>query len=60
MPQPRIQEISKYDFFSPSGSHLSNQDYDICFRRGADMCVICYSPTTGGQAGGTPGSFGLR
>ena len=39
-----------------TGSHLSNQDYDICIRRGADMCVVCYSPTTGA----TPASFGLR
>jgi hypothetical protein len=40
---------------SISSSHLSNQDYDICIRRGADMCVVCYSPTTGA----TPASFGL-
>jgi len=40
---------------SISSSHLSSQDYDICFRRGADMCVICYSPTTPA----TPSSFGL-
>jgi len=40
---------------SISSSHLSSQDYDICIRRGADMCIICYSPTTGA----TPASFGL-
>jgi len=42
-----------------SSSHLNNQDYDICIRRGADMCVVCYSATTGGTATTIAGSFGL-
>jgi len=28
-----------------SVTHLSNQHYDICIRRGAGMCYICYNPT---------------
>jgi len=46
-------------------THLSNQHYDICIRRGSGYCYICYSPTiivTGIEAG-TPIiaqiSFGL-
>merc|ERR1719491_1536813 len=26
-------------------THLSNQHYDICIRRGSGYCYICYSPT---------------
>jgi len=53
--------------FPPTGSvvaattHLSEQQYDICFRRGSGFCLICYSPTI---TPGTPAaivqiSFGL-
>merc|ERR1711971_184198 len=46
-------------------THLSNQHYDICIRRGSGYCYICYSPTiiVSGIAAGTPIiaqiSFGL-
>ena len=50
---------------------MSNQNYDICIRRAAGQCAICWSQTTaqtaatggGAAAGGTDaaaGSFGLR
>merc|ERR1711997_1083946 len=38
-------------------THLSNQHYDICIRRGSGYCYICYSPTiiaTTTAAIGTP------
>lgn len=30
------------NFPTTTTTHLSNQDYGICFRRDADMCYICY------------------
>jgi len=40
-------------------THLSNQKYDICVRRGAGYCYICYSPTITGAAVDSQISFGL-
>jgi len=51
-----------------TSTHLANQNYNVCVRRLADKCTICWSPiTSGNNAGaGTPaianaalGSFGL-
>jgi len=44
-----------------TSTHLANQDYDVCVRRMADRCNICWSPITTGQnaATATQGSFGL-
>lgn len=51
-----------------TSTHLANQDYDVCIRRLADRCNICWSPITSGVtiAKGAPaaaatirGSFGL-
>ena len=58
-------------YFLILGVHLSNQNYDICIRRAAGQCAICWSQTTaqtaatggGAAAGGADaaaGSFGLR
>jgi len=41
-----------------SSTHLSNQNYDVCIRRGLDRCVICYSAEIS-LAAGIAGSFGL-
>jgi len=40
-------------------THLSNQRYDICIRRGSGYCYICYSPTISGTAVIAQISFGL-
>jgi len=41
-------------------THLSNQNYDICIRRGAGYCYICYSPTnSAGTTAASQQSFGL-
>jgi len=42
-------------------THLSNQNYDICFRRNAGACAICYSPTVNPVAPGLDDqiSFGV-
>jgi len=37
-------------------THLSNQDYNICFRRGLSCSHICYTPAI---TSGTQNSFGL-
>merc|ERR1712203_1277576 len=44
------------------GTHLANQDYDVCVRRLTDRCSICWSPITTGQTAATTarGSFGLN
>jgi len=40
--------------------HLASQNYDVCVRRLADRCAICWSPiTTGNVIGSITGSFGL-
>jgi hypothetical protein len=51
---------------TPNSVHLQDQNYNICVRRLADQCVICWAPTTSGSntgavtaAIGTVGSFGL-
>ena len=45
------------------GTHLSSQNYDICVRRAAGQCAICWNAATAGTttAGATAvrGSFGL-
>merc|ERR1711983_223924 len=44
-------------------THLSNQDYEICIRREAGTCYICYTVQKMAAAANTPGdqnSFGLR
>lgn len=41
-------------------THLSNQNYDICIRRGVGFCYICYSPTViGTVTNANQNSFGL-
>merc|ERR1711971_697687 len=40
-------------------THLSNQKYDICIRRGAGYCYICYSAAITGAAVIARISFGL-
>merc|ERR1739838_454794 len=44
-----------------TSTHLANQDYDICVRRLADRCSICWSPIISGQNAATTarGTFGL-
>jgi len=37
--------------------HLNNQNYAICFRRGANICALCFSPDVRGAA--IDQSFGL-
>ena len=39
-----------------SVTHLSNQDYDICFRRNSGNCAVCFTPTIDTD----PKSFGVR
>ena len=46
-------------------THLARQNYDVCIRRSAAACYICYSSTITLAAGGTASennqdSFGLR
>jgi len=36
-------------------THLSNQDYDICFRRNSGNCAVCFTPTIDTD----PKSFGV-
>jgi len=44
-----------------TSTHLASQDYDVCVRRLADRCSICWSPiTTGATATPVRGSFGLN
>merc|ERR1712223_1388941 len=40
-------------------THLSNQHYDICIRRGSGYCYICYSPSIAGTAATAQISFGV-
>ena len=54
-------EFTNVAFLFPFiGTHLSNQNYDVCIRRGLDRCVICYSAEISLEAGIAAGSFGLR
>lgn len=39
--------------------HLANQFYDVCVRRLATSCVICWHQVNPGSAAGGIGSFGL-
>merc|ERR1719418_409745 len=44
-----------------TSTHLANQDYDVCVRRLADRCSICWSPiTTGTNAGAAAGNLPVR
>ena len=41
-------------------THLSNQNYEICFRRNNNYCAICYTVAiTGANTPADQGSFGL-
>jgi len=41
-------------------THLANQKYTICIRKGSGMCTICYNPLDAGTAGAIDqGTFGL-
>merc|ERR1712037_913798 len=42
-----------------TSTHLANQDYDVCVRRLADRCSICWSPIITGDQTPTQGTFGL-
>merc|ERR1739847_99634 len=44
---------------STTSVHLANQDYDVCVRRLADRCAICWSPTGIAGAAIVRGNFGL-
>merc|ERR1711988_239015 len=64
--------VSTFNWQAPATStHLANQNYDVCVRKLADRCVICWSPITsgvgdtgpqpaGGPAKQTLGSFGIN
>merc|ERR1711988_785330 len=64
--------VSTFNWDTPTTStHLANQNYDVCVRKLADRCVICWSPITsgvgdtgpqpaGGPAKQTLGSFGIN
>ena len=65
-----IYSISSFNFptsttanVAAKTTHLSNQDYEICIRREAGTCYICYTVQKMAAAANTPGdqnSFGLR
>ena len=38
--------VKKYDNNILDGTHLANQHYKVCFRRGNGKEVICYIPCT--------------
>ena len=77
-PQPTVTTItatgaqwfcaSFYHFdscYSSTVTHLARQNYDVCIRRSAAACYICYSSTITLAPGGTASennqdSFGLR
>jgi len=40
-------------------THLSDQHYDICFRRASGRCRLCFSPTVENAAGDVPASYGI-
>jgi len=40
-------------------THLSDQNYDVCFRRAAGNCRLCFTPSIEDGTSGTPASFGL-
>merc|ERR1719361_2180266 len=45
---------------TPASVHLQNQNYNVCVRRLADQCVICWAPSTiGTNVTPAVGSFGL-
>lgn len=43
-----------------AATHLSSQNYQVCFRRESSYCYICYTPKLeGANAAATQSSFGL-
>ena len=56
-----VQDQNLSIFFSSSDTiHLSNLNYDICVRRSAGACAICWAAAVMGTAKLARGSFGLR
>lgn len=51
--------VRSFNWVAVSGTHLQNQDYSVCVRPLANMCVICWSPTITGVFGTRIGSFGI-
>merc|ERR1719266_2663390 len=55
--------VNTFNYVSASettSTHLQNQDYNVCVRALADMCVLCWAPATIGTAATpTRGSFAL-
>jgi len=57
---PHGGTITSFNWVNPQGAHLSNQNYDVCIRRAAGQCAICWTTSiTQDQANGVAGSFGL-
>ena len=54
------QNLNFYFFSSSDTIHLSNLNYDICVRRSAGACAICWAASVMGRATFARGSFGLR
>ena len=64
-----VKYIFFYSFNFPTGvtavtaaaTHLINQKYSICIRRGLNFCYICYSPQIlpGSASASAQNSFGL-
>jgi len=51
--------VRSFNWVAISGTHLQNQNYNVCVRPLANMCVICWSPTITGLFGTRIGSFGI-
>jgi hypothetical protein len=50
----------KHTTVTTAVTHLSNQNYEICIRRAAGYCLVCYSPTAStGTTAAIQQSFGL-
>lgn len=44
--------VRTFNWQTPTTStHLANQNYDVCVRKQIDRCVICWQPSTLGDAG---------
>jgi len=57
---PHGGTITSFNWVNPQGAHLSNQNYDVCIRRAAGQCAICWaSSITQVVADTVAGSFGL-
>jgi len=46
-------------FVTSTATHLSNQLYDMCFRRAVGKCALCLIPAINGNALNMQSSFGL-